>query len=62
MKREGLNLWAWTYQGQKMPGLHSMARRALCLPVIWLGKGIIFTGALLGWGLEEAKYIWKELP
>lgn len=61
MKIGQFDLSAWTYRGTRMDPAASIARRAAAMPIVWVGKAIVFAGAWLGWGIDEAKDAWERL-
>lgn len=62
MKLGTFDIRAWTWRGQKLAPLRSIARRLPALPVLWIGKALVFLACWLGWGLDDATDAWERLP
>lgn len=41
---------------------HVIARRLLGLVLLAPGRWLVFAGAVIGWGMEDAKRAWRDLP
>lgn len=62
MKLGTFDVRAWTWRGRQLASPVAIARRVLALPLLWAGKALMFTGAALGWGLDDAKRAWEDMP
>ena len=57
-----LNLREWTWNGRKLTHPLSMVRRTIGLAIMLFGTVFVVLGAFVGWGLDEARGTWRNLP
>jgi len=52
----------WRYRGERLARLDLILRRLIALPCLRFAESLVVVFVALGWGVDEACDVWRELP
>ena len=52
----------WRFKGERLARPDMIVRRLIALPFLRFAESLVVVFVALGWGVDEACDVWRELP